>query len=81
MADMTRPNILYITPDQQKASATSVLENRGRVEPSWLGDLRRRLDHWEQQCTRLREQLGVVPGNRGFDMPYRPFREKSTVFV
>ena len=24
MAGMTRPNILYITPDQQKASATSV---------------------------------------------------------
>ena len=60
---------------------SNVLEQHDRMEPSWLGDLRRRLDHWEQQCTRLREKLGVVAGNRGFDTPYRPYREKRTVFV
>ena len=39
----------------------------GADEPTWIGDVRRRVDEWEAECLRLREQLGVVPGDRGFD--------------
>jgi arylsulfatase A-like enzyme len=55
--------------------------NGGGGGPAWVADLRRRVDQWERECADLRQRLGVVPGNRGFETPYRPFREKRTVFV
>ena len=59
----------------------NVIKFHGRSEPGWVTDLRHRVDLWEQQCARLPGKLGVVPGNRGFDTPYRPFRENPSVFV
>lgn len=55
--------------------------NGGGEAPSWVDDLRRRVDQWGQECANLRERLGVVPGNRGFDTPYRPFRENRSAFI
>ena len=37
-----------------------------RREPPEVADLRRRVDQWEVECLGLREELGVVPGLRGF---------------
>jgi len=36
-------------------------------EPAWVGEMRRRTDNWEEECLKLREKLGVIPGDRGFD--------------
>lgn len=35
-------------------------------EPPEIAELRRRVDRWEAECLGLREELGVVPGVRGF---------------
>jgi len=35
--------------------------------PAQVDALRRRVDEFHEQCLRLRERLGVVPGYRGFD--------------
>ena len=59
----------------------NILNDRGRARPTWVDALRHRVDQWEEECGLLREKLGVVPGSRGFDTPYRPFQEKRTVFV
>ena len=46
----------------------SNLLNRGRGEkPAEIAELRRRVEQWRDQCLRLRDELGVVPGYRGFD--------------
>jgi hypothetical protein len=39
----------------------------GAEAPAGVAELRRRVDEWEAECLRLREQLGVIPGYRGFD--------------
>jgi arylsulfatase A-like enzyme len=39
----------------------------GGQEPAEVVELRRRVDRWEDECIRLRDRLGVVPGFRGFD--------------
>lgn len=41
---------------------------KGAAEPSQITELRRRVDAWEEECVRLRQELGVVPGYRGFDL-------------
>ena len=38
----------------------------GAPLPDDVGELRRRIDEWEAECIGLREELGVVPGDRGF---------------
>ena len=44
----------------------NLLGAQGNGEPAEVGALRRRVDEWEQECLALREELGVVPGERGF---------------
>jgi len=44
----------------------NLLRGKGAKEPREIGELRRRVDAWEEECLRLREELGVVPGDRGF---------------
>ncbi len=39
----------------------------GGQEPAEVAELRRRVDRWEDDCMKLRDRLGVVPGFRGFD--------------
>ena len=39
----------------------------GAVAPDEVAELRRKVDEWEAECLRLREQLGVIPGYRGFE--------------
>lgn len=41
---------------------------QGGSEPEGVAELRRRQQEWEAQCLALREELGVVPGYRGFDL-------------
>jgi arylsulfatase A-like enzyme len=36
------------------------------AKPPEVTELRRRVDDWEAECLRLRKELGVVPGDRGF---------------
>ena len=44
------------------------LLNLGRDSaPKQIDDLRRHVDAWEEEGLRLREELGVTPGYRGFD--------------
>jgi len=45
----------------------NLLGDKGSAEPPEVGKLRRRVDQWEEECLRLRERLGVIPGYRGFD--------------
>lgn len=45
----------------------NLLGDKGSAEPPEVGKLRRRVDKWEEECLRLRERLGVIPGYRGFD--------------
>ena len=35
-------------------------------EPEGVTELRRRVERWEEECDRLRDEIGVVPGYRGF---------------
>jgi len=35
--------------------------------PRQIEELRERVDAWEEECVRLREELGVIRGYRGFD--------------
>jgi arylsulfatase A-like enzyme len=45
------------------------LLNAGNApEPPRVAALRRRVDQWEETCLRLRAELGVVPGERGFEI-------------
>ena len=39
----------------------------GGLESSDVADLRRDIDRWEEECVRLRDEMGVRPGYRGFD--------------
>ena len=59
----------------------NVLGHRSCSEAGWCSDLRRLREDREQQCTQLHEQLNVVPGNRGFDTPYRPCTGNRTEVV
>jgi len=45
----------------------NLLGDNSIKEPAEVSELRHRVDQWEQQCIELRNQLGVVPGYRGFD--------------
>ena len=38
----------------------------GADAPPEVAELRRRVDEWEAECLRLRQELGVIPGYRGF---------------
>jgi len=44
----------------------NLLRQGGGPEPADVTDLRTRVDDWEKRCLRLREELGVIPGYRGF---------------
>ena len=46
----------------------NLLQGERDSEPDGVAELRRRQQEWEAQCLALREELGVVPGYRGFDM-------------
>ena len=46
---------------------SNVLVSSTSSEPAWVTDMRGRVDQWEQRCVGLREWLGVIPGERGFD--------------
>ena len=43
-----------------------LLKSQPAGEPPEISALRRRVDEWEAECIRLREELGVVPGDHGF---------------
>jgi len=43
------------------------LLNDGAAGPAEVDRLRQQVDKWEEECIRLRGELGVVPGYRGFD--------------
>jgi len=45
----------------------ATLVGRGQPEPLEVANLRGRTDAWEEECLRLRDELRVVPGFRGFD--------------
>lgn len=45
----------------------ATLIGRGQPEPLEIANLRVRTDAWEEEYLRLRDELGVVPGFRGFD--------------
>ena len=49
------------------AELRNVLQRGEGAEPAWVGQMRRQREEWEEECLRLREQLGVIPGDRGFD--------------
>ena len=44
----------------------NLLRDQGGKELSGVTELRRRVDAFEKVCLRLRDQLGVIPGDRGF---------------
>jgi arylsulfatase A-like enzyme len=44
----------------------NLLGNKG-AEPAEVAALRRRADEWREQCVRLRDRLGVIPGYRGWE--------------
>ena len=48
----------------------NLLGREGVEEPLEVGDLRRRVDQWEEECIRLRERLEIIPGYRGFDLDW-----------
>jgi arylsulfatase A-like enzyme len=45
----------------------NLLRGKSVSEPAEVTELRRRVDEWEAECLKLREQLGVVPGHRHFE--------------
>jgi arylsulfatase A-like enzyme len=45
----------------------NLLYERDAREPDEVTELRRRVDRWEEECLRLRDELKVVAGYRGFD--------------
>jgi len=47
---------------------SNLLQDGASPEPKEVADLRQRQQVWEAECLALREELGVVPGYRGFDM-------------
>ena len=49
----------------------NLLQSNGSPEPAEVAELRQQVDRWEEECLRLREQLSVIPGYRGFDMEGR----------
>lgn len=40
----------------------------GAPAPAEVARLREKVDAWEAECLRLRDELGVIPGYRGFDL-------------
>ena len=44
----------------------NVLNDGSGSEPSWVCQMQDRINAWERKCTQLREELGVIPGNRGY---------------
>ena len=40
---------------------------KGESRATQVDDLKRQIADWEAQCLRLRDQLGVIPGYKGFD--------------
>ena len=44
----------------------NLLQGEGKSVPTEVAELRERVLEHEQECLRLREELGVVPGDRGF---------------
>ena len=53
-------------PARRKSPLHHLLADGGEP-PAEVAQLRRRVDEWETACLHLREELGVVPGYRGFD--------------
>ena len=46
----------------------NLLAQSSSGEPREVNKLRRSVDAWHTECVRLREELGILPGYRGFDV-------------
>ncbi len=44
----------------------NLLGDAGKKVPSEIAELRERVSEFERECLQLREELGIVPGDRGF---------------
>ena len=52
---------------QDPKELNNLLNRPGEAESEFLTGLQRELDRWEGECGRLRDELGVIPGDRGFE--------------